>query len=222
VTSTADGTGSGRAGVRTYDGLLLDVGGVIFDPWQALDAYGTAIGVGVPGRGPHDPAGDPRWQELLAGTRTLDGYWDGIAHTVGHDDWRTMFRSITELVPDALFDDAATALMRDARAAGRRVGVLSNDAYAIQRPAFYTDRPEFAGLDAFVDASDVGVRKPDAAAYRLAAEALGLAPERVVFLDDAPENVDGARAVGMGAIQVTAGDAAVAFAEARVVLGLPA
>lgn len=204
----------------TYDGLLLDVGGVILDPWRALAAYGSAIGVGVPAPGPSDPDADPLWQHKLAGALTLDGYWDGVARAVGHDDWRTMFRSITDLVPDALFDDAATALMRDARAAGRRVGVLSNDAYAIQSPAFYAGRPEFADLDAFVDASDTGISKPDPDAYRVAAKALGLPVERIVFLDDMPENVDGARAVGMGAVHVTAGATTAAFAEARALLEL--
>ena len=203
-----------------YDGLLLDIGGVILDPWRALDAYGAATGVAVPGRGPIDPEGDPLWQQKLAGTLTLDGYWDRVSQTTGHANWRAMFRSITDLVPDELFDENAIALMRDAGAAGRRVGVLSNDAYAIQSRAFFAARPEFKGLDAFVDASDVGVRKPEPDAYHLAAEALGLATNEVVFLDDAPENVDGARTVGMLGIQVDPGDAGPAFDKARELLGL--
>lgn len=202
------------------DGLLLDVGGVILDPWRALDAYAAATGVDVPGRGPGDPDGDPLWRSKVAGALTLDAYWGAVARALGHDDWQALFRSITEAVPDALFDDAATALMRDAGAAGCRVGVLSNDAYAIQSPAFFAGRPEFAGLDAFVDASDVGVGKPDPDAYLLAADALGLAPDRVTFLDDVVENVEGALAVGMRGVHVAAGDARRAFDRARRLLGL--
>jgi len=203
-----------------YDGLLLDIGGVILDPWRALDAYAAATGIALPGRGPRDPDGDPLWKDKLAGTLTLDGYWDRVARTTGHDDWRAMFRSITELVPDDLFDHHAVTLMRDARAAGRRVGVLSNDAYAIQGRAFFEAHPAFKGLDAFVDASDIGVSKPDPDAYLVAAEALRLAAERIVFLDDAEENVEGARAVGMLGIHVDAGDARTAFDKARELLGL--
>jgi putative hydrolase of the HAD superfamily len=203
-----------------YDGLLLDIGGVILDPWRALDAYGAAIAVPVPGRGPNDPERDPLWQEKLAGALTLDGYWDRVARMTGHDGWRAMFRSVMQLVPDQLFDADAVALMRAARAAGRRVGVLTNDAYAIQSRAFFDARPEFAGLDAFVDASDIGVGKPEPDAYLAAAEALGLATESVVFLDDAPENIDGARAVGMFGIQVDPGDPTSAFDRARALLGL--
>jgi putative hydrolase of the HAD superfamily len=203
-----------------YDGLLLDVGGVILDPWQALDAYATATGIPVPGRGPVDPEGDPVWREKLSGTLTLNGYWDNVARRTGHDSWRSMFRSIMDLVPDELFDHDAFRLMHDARAAGRRVGVLSNDAYTIQSRAFFDSRPAFRELDAFVDASDIGVSKPDPDAYIAAAAALGLAAERIVFLDDAEENVEGARAVGMLGIQVDAGAATTAFDKAREVLGL--
>ena len=161
-----------------YDGLLMDIGGVILDPWRALDAYATATGVPVPGRGPIDPEGDPLWKEKLSGTLTLNGYWDRVARRTGHDDWRAMFRAITELVPDELFDEA------------------------------------------FVDASDIGVGKPEPDAYLVAAEALGLAAARIVFLDDAEENVEGARAVGMLGIQVDAGSATAAFDKARELLGL--
>jgi len=203
-----------------YDGLLLDIGGVILDPWRALDAYAAATGIALPGRGPRDPDGDPLWKDKLAGTLTLDGYWDRVARRTGHDSWRTMFRAIMELVPDELFDADAFSLMRDARAAGRRVGVLSNDAYAIQSRSFFDTRPAFKDLDAFVDASDIGIGKPEPDAYLIAAKALGLAAERIVFLDDAEENVEGARAVGMLGIHVDAGDARTAFDKARELLGL--
>jgi putative hydrolase of the HAD superfamily len=111
--------------------------------------------------------------------------------------------------------------MDDARAAGCRVGVLSNDAYNFLGRAFFASRPEFARLDAFVDASELGTPKPDPRAYRSAARALGVAPEAVVFLDDTPECVDGARAVGMTALQVDPFDRLPAFTRARHLLDLP-
>ena len=45
-------------------------------------------------------------------------------------------------------------------------------------------------------------------------------PEDVVFLDDTPECVDGARAVGMTVIVVDPGDRRPAFDDARRVLGI--
>jgi putative hydrolase of the HAD superfamily len=132
------------------------------------------------------------------------------------------FKAVADVAIDLMIDQDAVALMRDARAAGRRVGVLSNDAYSIMGREFFVGRPEFDELDAFVDAVDIGVRKPDLAAYQRAAEALGVAPNRIVFLDDTPECVDGGRAAGMHAIQVDPTDRKPAFAQAREALGLPA
>ena len=55
-------------------------------------------------------------------------------------------------------------------------------------------------FDAVICSADVGLAKPDAAAYRLAAERLGLKAEECVFIDDTRPNVAGAREVGMAAI----------------------
>ena len=127
---------------------------------------------------------------------------------------------MADVAIDLMIDQDAVALMRDARAAGFRVGVLTNDAYSIMGKEFFANRPEFAELDAFVDAVDIGVRKPEPESYLRAAEALGVAPEAVVFLDDTPECVDGARAVGMHAIQVDPADRQPAFDRARELLGI--
>ncbi len=119
-----------------------------------------------------------------------------------------------------MIDPASIALLRDARAAGRRTGVLSNDAYTFVGREFFAGRPEFADLDAFVDSTDVGVRKPDPEAYLQAAAALGVPPCEVVFLDDTLECVDGATRVGMSAVLVDPLDKTPAFDRARALLAL--
>lgn len=58
-------------------------------------------------------------------------------------------------------------------------------------------------FDVIIDSSEVGMRKPDPAIYRLACERLEVAPDRAAFVDDVLSNVDGARAVGLVAIQFT-------------------
>lgn len=65
-------------------------------------------------------------------------------------------------------------------------------------------REEWQIADAFdeiVISAEVGVVKPDPQIYRIALERLEVAPQEAVFVDDFPENVAGARAVGMHAIQ---------------------
>jgi FMN phosphatase YigB (HAD superfamily) len=99
--------------------------------------------------------------------------------------------------------------------------VLSNEAYTFIGRDFFAGRPEFAELDAFVDATEVGARKPAPEAYLTAADALGVGPTRVVFLDDTPECVDGAHRIGMHGILVDPFDRTPAFDRARAVLGLP-
>jgi putative hydrolase of the HAD superfamily len=139
------------------------------------------------------------------------------------DDFATefeFFKAVADVAVDLMIDADAVALMRDARAAGRRVGALSNDAYSIMGREFFAGRPEFAELDAFVDAAEIGVRKPAPDAYLRAAEALGVEPHEVVFLDDTPECVDGGRDVGMYAIQVDPADRKLAFDQARAALGV--
>ena len=76
-------------------------------------------------------------------------------------------------------------------------------------------------FDVIVDASLTGVMKPDPQAFRLGAEALGLAAEQIVFLDDMPWNVEGARQAGMIAVRVPWDDPGQAIDTARELLGLP-
>lgn len=52
-------------------------------------------------------------------------------------------------------------------------------------------------FDAVVISGEVGMRKPEPAIYRLAADRLGLEPAQCVFVDDLGPNVKGAVAVGM-------------------------
>jgi putative hydrolase of the HAD superfamily len=81
-----------------------------------------------------------------------------------------------------------------------RVGLLTNNVR------------EWGGWRAFyptevfhviVDSSEVGMRKPHPAIYRLTCERLGVAPHRAAFVDDIEANVEGARAVGLVAIRFT-------------------
>ncbi len=51
--------------------------------------------------------------------------------------------------------------------------------------------------------NQIGMRKPDPAAFHLVAQSMGVAPERIAFFDDLPENVAGARNAGLQAWQVT-------------------
>jgi putative hydrolase of the HAD superfamily len=58
-------------------------------------------------------------------------------------------------------------------------------------------------FDHIIDSSEVGMRKPEEAIYRLTCQRLGVEPSRAVFVDDIHDNVTGAAAVGLHAIHFT-------------------
>lgn len=51
--------------------------------------------------------------------------------------------------------------------------------------------------------SEIGMRKPDPTVFDYISKQIGVLPSRILFFDDIIENVEGARAVGMQAVQVT-------------------
>jgi putative hydrolase of the HAD superfamily len=49
---------------------------------------------------------------------------------------------------------------------------------------------------------EMGLRKPEPAAFRAISEAIGVPLDRILFFDDTPVNVEAARAIGMPAVLV--------------------
>ncbi len=74
-------------------------------------------------------------------------------------------------------------------------------------------------VDAVIESSRVGVRKPDPRFYEHACEVLEIEPAEAVFLDDLGVNLKPARQMGMTTIKVTDADAAIA--ELESVVGFP-
>jgi epoxide hydrolase-like predicted phosphatase len=68
--------------------------------------------------------------------------------------------------------------------------------------------------DVIVYSHEAGMSKPDPRIYRLAAECLGIQPEEMVFLDDVPQYVDGARQAGLQAVLFTGTEQAITEIEA--------
>lgn len=95
--------------------------------------------------------------------------------------------------------ERAVPWIKELQAAGCRVLYLSNFSEKAHR--------DCRDAMAFLDVADGGilsytvkVTKPDPAIYRLLIERYDLKPERCVFVDDTPVNVEAARAMGMRGI----------------------
>jgi putative hydrolase of the HAD superfamily len=207
----------------TYRALLLDIGDVITSTvWDQFDELEHVTGRTIVGRGPLDPEGDHAWQRFLAGEISFQQYWVEFAQANDYPDWRALFRDLAHLLPHRFGDQDAYDLMADARRAGYKVGVLTNDGVGIAGPDYFSSIAEFQALDAFVDARQFGKAKPDPEPYLRAAERLGVEPSQVVFLDDAEYCIAGCEAVGMTGVLVDPLDKLPAFDTARRLLGIAA
>ena len=205
---------------REFDALLLDIGDVITAPvWDQFDELEQVTAHTLVGRGPGDP-NDDLWLQHERGEITFHEYWQQYAERNGFADWRELFRQLGTHLPHRFGDPDAYALMADARSAGYKVGVLTNDGVGVNGTDFFLGIPEFRQLDAFVDARANGFAKPDPEPYLRAADELEVEPARVVFLDDLQVCVDGAARVGMTAVRVNPIDKRAAFARTRSLLGL--
>ena len=200
--------------------LVFDVGDVMMlSNWEVLDELERATGRTIIGRGPYDPAGDPDWQAVLRGELGVYPYWDRKAQAAGYVNGIAMFAQFP-LHGGKLWAPDALDLLAEARAAGLKTGILSNDLVRISGPEWARSQPPLQGHDSFVDATEIGFRKPSPDGYLKVIAELGLPPEDIVFLDDTPECVEGARAVGMVGVHIDPLDHELGFQLARRLLGL--
>jgi putative hydrolase of the HAD superfamily len=201
--------------------LLFDVGDVLMESnWVVMDELERRTGRRFIGRGAADPAGDPAWQRCLRGEINIDEYWNQLAQSGGYPDRITLWQQMSIELGGGVFAADALALVDEARAAGIKVGILSNDLYRSATREWVVSRPEFDKFDVLVDCTEFGERKPAPAPYLKAAADLGLPPEEIVFLDDTPYCIEGARAVGMVAVPIDPLARSHGFDLARRLVGL--
>lgn len=213
----------------SFDGLLLDVGAVVvrtpFEMHRLAEVrYGLAPG-SLGWMGPYDPSSDPLWRSMQAGQLSELDYWHRRAEETerraGRRGGLRDYMAICFGGPQSEFvRPEAEALVADARAVGLSIGILSNETELMQGRAWIERVDVFRSVDALVDASVTGIMKPDPAAYGLALDALGLPANRVLFVDDQPKNVAGAKAVGIAAVRFDPTDVPRSFALVRHRLGL--
>ena len=216
--------------VSEYRGLLLDIGGVVHN-----------TGVHMVGRlAEREPAmrpviekiggiasdQDELWQQVLQHQIGEREYWAQRAAELGAavgETWDTgALMGRFYALPEQEWLCAGTIeLMTDVKAAGLRLGALTNDMTAFHGPEWVARQEHLKLFDVIVDASLTGVMKPDPRAFRGGAEALGLPPQQIVFLDDMPWNVEAARGAGLVAVRVPWDDPGPAIGTARNLLDLP-
>ena len=137
-------------------------------------------------RDDYDRGGDPA------------SYWLNFGRTTGRALDEQMIAGLVqrEVAFWSHFDTRVLAWADQLRAAGIRTGLLSN----LPWPLAHTLRATPGFLDHFdrvTFSCELGVIKPQPEIYRHAIEELRIAPAEALFLDDRPQNVEGARVVGL-------------------------
>jgi putative hydrolase of the HAD superfamily len=194
------------------EALLLDLGNVVLevDFRRTFRRWAASSGV--------DPAIlHERWAEDQAyraherGELSFEAYVDALGHRLGvamsREDWQSGWN-------DVFVGPYPGVQERLADLAGRMPLYAFTNTNATHELAWrlrYGDALRHF-REIFVS-SRLGVRKPDPAAFEQVAAAMGVTPDAILFLDDNPHNVEGARQAGLASLQVTSEDEVLAALE---------
>ena len=179
--------------------------GVIFDYGRVLAytahqqpraAWERRLGL-APGALTRAVHNDDSWIAAQRGTITSDRHWQTVGAALGLRPDDTAALRAAFYGGDVLNVELVACIDR-LRALGLRVGLLSN--FSTDLRAMLEQQELLGRFDALAISAEIGVMKPDPAAYQAVLALLGLAASACVFIDDLPANVAAARAVGMQGI----------------------
>jgi putative hydrolase of the HAD superfamily len=189
-----------------FDVILFDIGGVLL-----TNSWGVHQRAAVAAEFHLDEAElEVRHSDIFEvwerGGITMGAYLD---FTVFHEP-RSFTRDqfVTGILDQSkLLPNGAIGILRQlSRSGNYLLGALNNESRELNDYRFKA----FDLRDCFdiaLSSCFVGIRKPDPAMYQRAIDIIGRPPERILFIDDRPENIAGARNAGVVALQFT-GEAA--------------
>lgn len=198
-----------------FDALLIDFGGVLTSSaFRSFEAFCVGEGL-APGAFADALRSEPRAARLLRdveiGALREEEFERRFARLLGVrggcaiDPVGLIARLTAGLAPDEAMLDA----LERVRGAGHATAVVSNSFGPEAYEGYDLDRR----VDAVILSAAVGVRKPSRRIYHMAAERLGVAPERCVFVDDLEQNIAGAERTGMTGIHHVSTEQTVAAVE---------
>lgn len=183
------------------DALLFDIGRVVIN----ID-FGKALAcwAGHAGCTPADLAArfvpDESYRHHETGKLSDAEYFAALRASLGIGITDAQFLEGWNAIFAGEMPDIADQLARAARHLPLYAFSNTNAAHVAYFPPLYADVLKHF-REVFLSSS-IGLRKPDAAAYEHVVKAIGVPASRIVFFDDVAENVEGARAVGIHAVQV--------------------
>lgn len=214
----------------TAQALVLDFGGVISRMlFETHELSEQALGL-PPGtltwKGPFEPSTDPLWQDMQADKLSERDYWMARTREVGRllgEDWdkmETFVQRARGADVEAVIRPEAVQTILAAKAAGKKLAILSNELDLFYGADFRSCLPLLQLFDVTVDATYTGILKPDPRAYVAVTDALGLPAAECVFVDDQKRNADGGVQAGMQVVHFDVLQPGASFEKARELLGL--
>jgi len=205
------------------EAILFDFNGVLTtSPFAHMAALGTDAG--VDGQvvldlmlGPYDEDTDHAWHRFERGEISAAQYGADLFQRAQDANVQLDFGSLADMMSRLEIHDVVIDRIRALRADGFRTCLVTNNVKEASKQ-WREMVPVDELFEVIVDSSEVGMRKPNPAIFRHALELLGVAPDRAVFLDDAPGNVAGAQAAGLHGILVDAADPVPALDELAALL----
>lgn len=194
---------------RRFDAVLFDFGGVLVSsPFDVMDAVGPgALELFL---GDYTVDGDHPWHRLERGEIPFQEYWDDLLVRAVEAGIDLDPAKLANLYPRLVVQEPVVDRVRSLRAEGYATAIVTNNVREFG-DSWRSKIPLAELFDVVVDSCEVGIRKPNPAIYLLTLDLLGgVPPGRALFLDDAPGNVDGARAAGLTAIHVSSPEQALA------------
>jgi len=189
----ASGAQSGR--IR---GVIFDYGRVLAytQSQEPRAAWERRLGL-QPGALTRAVHNEHSWMAAQRGVLTSDRHWQAVGTRLGLLPEDTAALRAAFYSGDVLNVELVACIDR-LRASGLRVGLLSN--FSTDLRAMAAQQDLLRRFDALAISGEIGVMKPDPAAYRAVLAMLGLDAPTCVFIDDVPANVAAAQALGMHGI----------------------
>jgi HAD superfamily hydrolase (TIGR01509 family) len=182
--------------------LYFDLGKVLvdFNVERMFRQMGEVAGI-EPGRVEAAVFADGLQRQYELGQISAREFYEAFCRKTGtRPDYESLEQAgsdIFKLIPSML--PVVTQLGQ----AGYRMGILSNTCESHWEHCTRRFRIIAEAFCVHVLSCRIGAAKPDAAIFRAAAEMAGCRPQEIFFVDDLPDHVAGARAVGFDAVQYT-------------------
>ncbi len=180
------------------EGIVFDLGNVLLAYDEGIAAERLAARTGRTRQQIDEYArGTPYAVELTLGRISKEQFFQTVAADLAFDGTYEEFA----LIWSNIFTPIEPMIALAESLQGRLPRLVLSNTNAIHVDYIRERYPFVNGFEGQVFSHEVGLLKPDAAIYRQALGEHGLTAGRTIFLDDTAINVEGARRVGMQAIQ---------------------